>query len=112
MKIPFEPTPTINIHLMPVRTDRMEWVGDDNLWLVQAHVDNGDFNREGKSKLQLKIKDKSADLETLEHGGLFVFTNMKKASIRQALLAGIEYMVRTGQLTKDDFQEAPTKKEE
>lgn len=111
MKIPFEPVPTINIHLMPIRLDKMEWVGDDSLWLVQLHVDNGDFNKEGKSKLQLKIKDKSADLETLEHGGLVVFTNMKKSAVRQALLMGIEYMTRTGQLTKNDFQEAPKKEE-
>jgi len=112
MKIPFEPTPTINIHLMPLRTDCMEWVGDDNLWLVRAHIDNGDFNKEGKSKLQLKILDKSADLETLEHGGLVVFSNLKKPVIRKVLLSGIEYMMRTGQLTKDDFQDAPTAKEE
>ena len=104
MKIPFRPTPNMNLHFMALKTDWVEKIGDDNLWLFQAQVENGDFNAERHNLVQLKVLDKNADIDAISHGGLAVFSNIKKTVLRKALLTGIEYMQRTGQLTPDDFQ--------
>lgn len=107
MKIPFKPTPSMNFHFMALNTDWIERVEDDGLWMLQASVENGDFNKERKNHLQLKVLDKSADVDALAFGGLAIFSNVKKTAIRKALLVGIDYLMKTGQLSQEDFLPAP-----
>lgn len=106
MKVPYKEMPDIHFHFMSMATDWVERIDDDNLWQFQASVDNGDFNRDKKNKVRLKVFQKNADAEAIANGGLAVFSNLKKSMIRKALLTGLEYMMRTGQLSPEDFSHA------
>lgn len=103
MKMPMKPTPAVEFHILALRTNWVEQVMDDGLVMVNAIVDNGDFNKEEQNNVTLKLVDQRAELGALQAGGLAIFSNLKKNVLRNALLTGVDYLMRTGQLSQEDF---------
>lgn len=99
--------PEIQLHFMAFGTDWLEHVGDDGYKIVHVTVDNGDFNRDAENQMTLKVNDLNADIPALAYGGLVVFSNLNKTAIRKAVMVGIEFMMRAGQLSIQDLHEQP-----
>ncbi len=100
MNVPTKPE--IDMHFMAFKTDWLENVGDDHYNLVQFTVDNGDF-KSRKLTTQVRVLEASADVNALAFGGLVVFSNLKKPMIKKAVMLGLEYLVRSGQLRVEDL---------
>lgn len=101
----FETQPVINCHFLAFKTDWLEHVGDDGYTMLHLSIDNGDFNRDNSNGATVRVLDANAPAEALVHGGLVVFSNVKKAAIRTAVLVGLQYMMRAGQLSPEDLCE-------
>ena len=93
----------LSFHFMGLETDWLEAVGDDDVYLLGAHIDNGQFGKNGSNAIELTILQKNTPIEALAWGGLAVFSNIKKATIRKAFLVGLEFLVRTQQFSAEDI---------
>ena len=101
MKIEFPPN--IALHLMGVETQWVNVVGDDDLLLVRAAVNNGDFNAKKENAVTLRLNQADLDQEAVAHGGILVLANLKKSTMRRALMLGLHLLATNGNLSADDY---------
>lgn len=94
----------IVLHLMRMKTDHIEYIGDADEYAVFAGIPNGEYNSE-KNQFEIRLHRENAAPRALAHGGLVTWSNLTPEAIRQALLLGIEFLNRTGQLTSEMFIE-------
>jgi hypothetical protein len=90
---------------MKLKTDHVEYIGDADEFAVFAAIPNGQFTAEGKNQFELRLNGENASTKALVHGGVAVWSNLKPEAIRTALVVGIEFLSRTGQLSAEMFQE-------
>lgn len=101
MKVPNPPE--IGVHFMAFKTDWLDPVIDDGLNMVHVTVDNGAFNVHHENELLLRVLDRNADLPTLAFGGMLIFSNVNQRALRQAVLVGLDVMLKTNQLSPKDL---------
>lgn len=97
-------TADIALHLMRMKTDHVEYIGDADEYAVFAGIPNGEYNSD-KSQFEIRLQGENASTKALVHGGMVTWSNLTPDAIRQALLLGIEFLHRTGQLTSEMFIE-------
>ncbi len=94
----------IALHVLRMKTDHLEYVGDDHQYVVFAGIPNGKFDSE-KNQFEIRLNEDNASTQALVHGGLVIWSNLTADAIRQALLLGLEFWSRTGQLEPAMFIE-------
>jgi hypothetical protein len=94
----------IYLHTLKLKTDHLEFVGDDGQYVVFSAVDNGIYTSE-KSQFEARLNQDNASPKALQFGGFVAWTNLEPEVARRAMLIGLEWMSCTNQLTPEMFVE-------
>jgi hypothetical protein len=97
-------TNDIYLHTLKVKTDHLEFVGDDGQYVVFSAIDNGQYSSD-KSQFEARLNEDNATPKALQYGGFVAWTNLQPEVARRAMLIGLEWLSRTNQLTPDMFVE-------
>ena len=93
----------IALHIMQLKTDYVEYIGDEACYGLASHIPNGDYKT--RNHFDLRLNESTATLPALRSGGIAVWSNLKPQTLRRSILVGLEMMFRSGQMDVDDFVE-------